>query len=767
VKNLIRHLDEQDVASIAKVLMKLAKNDLKARQDPKLRDVLSGVSHLLSNKTDPPFCPKDIADLAFALGKLQITDQCCMNLLKQIAETAKLRVENFTPHDMSNIVWGFASLGVRNESLMSVIAAEVVNKITGFDQRQLANTAWAFAKCGLWNEQLVNSIANECFEKIGSFTAQSLSHISWAMAQWGTRKEDLMDSIALETQRKITDFAPSSLAMTAWSFASLQLKCIPLMQAISHEAVGKITHFKTQDLAHLAWAFANVRIQDTELFNAMAAEIQKNIKGTLPPELSNIAWAFSKNNYAHEALMESIAQEAVLQIRQFKAAEIAMLTWAFAVAALQNKHLMTEIGQQVAKRIEKFTAPQLSHIAWAFGALSLRHSDFLSALSQHLCGDVSAFKGQSLANIAWAFAMVGYHNMQLLVLIAPSIANDVGDLRPLALARCAWAYRTLQVPAPDLMRALAKEALRKVNDFSTKALLKFVDSVCLCASVEETSRLEECVAMRIREISEFFIKAHGTPDRPARPPIQEYSDALRDKGIADAGVFGTPLLLSELGIEMPGIKWVQKSRRQPWLYDNPERAEGNLDSFPRRLNKGGPHNSGFNHYTAAEVDVCVVQEAFHKWFVRYSDEKAVKIQASKPEKPRLVNKRLPRADTVPKDNSSDDAREAASIGSKDQMPNPHGASADPEIGLYIPTDAGGKITSGDLTGLVLAEIYDEFCRRGCSPANVESRSAVTGSVRMVASSVPCLAVIGGLRQFLVTFPNITLEFYEQAGLVED
>lgn len=730
VRQASRSLDEHDLSGVNRVLMRLAKveNHPGAKQDPKWKELLERTSTLLTPQQASALLPKDLADLAFALGKLQLQDPCVNELLHRLADIAKYRVEHFTAHDMSGMVWGFASLGVRNESLMSVTAAEVVNKISNFDQRQLSNTAWAFAKCGLWNEQLVNAIASECLSKIATFTAQSLSHISWAMAQWGTRREDLMDAISCEAQRKIPEFAPPSLAMIAWSFASLQLKSIHLMTAISSEAMGKICHFKTQDLAHLAWAFANLRIQDAELFDKMAEKIKENIKGTLPPELSNIAWAFSKNGLPNESLMAVIASEAIAQIRSFKPAEIAMLTWAFAVAGLQNKELMTEIGAQVGKRIERYSAPQLSHIAWAFGALSLRHSEFLVALSTFVHGHMDAFKAQGLSNIAWALAMVSFRDDGLLLRIAPEIARDVGELRPLALARCAWAYRVLTVQCPKLMAAITQEAAKKVAEFPTKALAKLVDAVFVVPEAGADARvLEQTLDTRVRELVDHIV---GAIRMDPRFEEEKYAQGLIGLGLLDVGLVGTPSVLKRLEIDMPSMEFVDKCVRQ---------AEHLRTSVPN------PELA----IAQVNLELCTSDDC-REWQCRWEDF--------------LVRSNAPGGgyDDCGKFHRRFVDRSTSEV--DEQMMSFPQYDENASQGL-VAVDLGGRSGKSEVIFLVLSAIHSRLNSLG--RGNADLSGMITGSVQIFSCIVPSLSAIGALQQFRMLYKGVTVEFVEQIGAIED
>jgi len=722
----IRHLHAHDIHGALKVLLKLSKleNGKAARNNPRMKEVLSQLyGQLYADNVS--IWPRELADLALAMGELQVQDQVATEVLKRVAELAERQVDSFTPHDIAGIVRGFASLGMRTESLMSVIAAEVVRKIDGFDQRQLSNTAWAFAKSGLWNEQLVGAIAAGCLSKISTFTAQSLSQISWAMAQWRTRKDDLMNGIVSELQRKTSDFAPAPLAMIAWSFASLQLKSLTLMTAISAEAGQKIADFKTQDLAHLAWAFANLRVQDQALFNIVADRFQRDIKSALPPELANTAWAFSKNNFSHEPLMNAIAGEAIVQMRYLKPLEVATLAWAFAVARHQHRHLMTEIGGQVAKRIDKFQAPQLSHIAWAFGALALKHQDFLCALSAHVHRSMAVFKAETLSGIAWGFAMVRFRDEHLLRRMATDIARDIGDLRPLALARCAWAYRLLLGRSPELMTALVGESVRKLDTLPTKTVVNLVDSLYASPPVAmQTTKLEKALAARIEKVSTFFKQAWPVGTLPSIT-VEQYSSQLSSFGLLDCGIVGTPLLLGQLGIDVPSRSFLQECRTPGRMRSSglplPQQQQLLLQQqhidFQQSSGGRAEHLSEPNReLTLGRLDIKIMDEKVQDWVI---------IQAG----------------TVTPAIADSSSEEAAQW-------------------LFV-ADLPGRRGLQETTCLVLSETCSRIFALGIDSDSMESCSSVEGSIQLLSTVVPCLSTVGVLWQFKARFPSVSLTFVEQ------
>jgi len=403
-----------------------------------------------------------------------------------------------------------------------------------------------------------------------------------------------------------------------------------------------------------------------------------------------------------------IAKEASSQIKNFKAAEVAMLTWAFAVAGLQNKQLMTEIGAQVSKRIDSFTAPQLSHIVWAFGALSLKHAEFLQSLSQHVRTSIPAFKAQGLSNIAWAFAMVNFRDKDLIRRVAPEIARDASDLRPLALARCAWAYRILAVPSPGLTEAISIEAAKKLDDFPTKALVKLVDSIYGSPAAKECDLMHKTLTARMLEVANFFKRQWPNAGSIRAACMGEYAQQLANYSLVDCGTFGTPVLLSQLGVELPSLAFIKRCRSQAWLRSEPEPecSEGEAAGSPRSR---APSATGREEFAVAEADLLVGQQSLRDWVVRSQD-----------------------------------------------LPAPTEDAAGRTTWL-VPCDLPGRHGRAEVTYAVLEELCSRIFAIG-SPAGNEE---VTGTVQMLSTVLPCISCIGAMWQFKVRFPKVSFEFAEQ------
>lgn len=547
------------------------------------------INQLLRNVgQDSRLTCEQLGDLAYNFGSLHRFKEgsCLREVMQLLSELTWRRTEQLAPSSCSNFIWGFACMSMREDRLMSVMAAGAVKMIRSFDHRHLANAAWGFSKAGLWNQDLANCLALECKQKIESFSPESLSNVTWAMAQWSYKEDELLDKIAVEVQNRCEEFQPGSLAMAAWAFSNLMLKNEGLMSTIADYARNKMPMFKKEDLAHLAWAFANLKIQDRTLFGLMANEVMHGAKGLGAPELANIAWAFSKSNFASPNIMKTLADEAAVKIGSFKSSELTMMTWAYAAVSQQHPAMMSQIGDMVVRHAERFTDVQLAHVTWAFGALAMRHAGLIEFVAESSQARPDRFKGHGLVHIAWTFAKVSYWSTDFFHTVAPIIIKEVSHMKPLTLCRCAWAYSSFALDN-TVIEAVMDASCEKLHEFTTKDLIKLVDR---SPTTSKMMSAYQCLQKGMHEKCDEIAKvlANVYLQGPDALGYAESCERLRQLfvGITDFGLTATPRILSKLNFEMPSFDAMMHARRllaqhnifQRLKSSNPARSESQQQS---------------------------------------------------------------------------------------------------------------------------------------------------------------------------------------------
>merc|ERR1711939_656071 len=97
---------------------------------------------------------------------------------------------------LANTAWAFATLGLSDAQLFTVLARAAEKRIDDFNSRDLANTAWAFASLGLSDAQLVTVFARAA-ERHHEFNAQDLAELAWAFATQGERVPELLEPVSV------------------------------------------------------------------------------------------------------------------------------------------------------------------------------------------------------------------------------------------------------------------------------------------------------------------------------------------------------------------------------------------------------------------------------------------------------------------------------------------------------------------------------------------------------------------------------------------
>ena len=93
------------------------------------------------------------------------------------------KVKTFKAQDISNILWAFAKLGIKQEEIFNVFVPQIIAKVKTFKAQEIANILWAFAKLGIKCEEIFNVFVPQIILKAITFNSQNISNILWAFAK--------------------------------------------------------------------------------------------------------------------------------------------------------------------------------------------------------------------------------------------------------------------------------------------------------------------------------------------------------------------------------------------------------------------------------------------------------------------------------------------------------------------------------------------------------------------------------------------------------
>eukprot|EP00741_Cyanophora_paradoxa_P025639 tig00000385_g24743.t1 len=207
-------------------------------------------------------------------------------------ELVARRLSDFSPQAISNIVWAFAKVGVRDEAMLSSVAAEAARRLSDFGEQNISNVAWGFAKLQFAPPRLFGRISEEARRRVGQLTGQGLANVAWAFATVKFLDAPLFRTLAENALTRLDALNCQQLANLAWAFGTMRVDNLDLMRALADEARQRGAAMKAQELTMLALAFAYVRFDDPAAIDHLVEEARKRLAEFSPQEVSNLAWAF-------------------------------------------------------------------------------------------------------------------------------------------------------------------------------------------------------------------------------------------------------------------------------------------------------------------------------------------------------------------------------------------------------------------------------------------------------------------------------------------
>jgi len=202
--------------------------------------------------------------------------------------------------------------------------------------------------------------------------------------------------------------------------------------------------------------------------------------------------------------------------------------------------------------------------------------------------------------------------------------------------------------------------------------------------------------------------------------LEQYTSQLMVFGLLDCGIVGTPVLLGQLGIDVPSRSFLQECRMQGRMKSSglplPQQQQllqqQQIDFQSRAEQLAEPNRE----LTLGRLDITIMDKRLQDWVI---------IQAG------AVTPAIT-------DSSSEDAGN-----------------------WLLAIDLPGRRGPQETTCMVLSETCSQIFALGIDPASMMSCSTVQGSIELLSTVVPCLSTVGALWQFKARFPSVSLTFVEQ------
>ncbi|KAG8468311.1 hypothetical protein KFE25_013394 [Diacronema lutheri] len=246
-----------------------------------------------------------------------LPDESAHKLVRSAAALAREAAPRLTPQGMCLALRACAKLGIVDHALLDAISAEAFGRagspaaesaaadgpraagmLERFSPQDLSQLTWAYATLRRGDDALFARVAAVAPAKLAGDGAstQALANIAWAYARSGAAgvagAAELLDEVSAHALRRVDEFKPFELAMILWALAKAQRPNVLLFQAAAHCLARDVARLPAQSLSNAAWAFAKVDVRAEPLFRAIAASAPARLDTFSAQALVNLAWAF-------------------------------------------------------------------------------------------------------------------------------------------------------------------------------------------------------------------------------------------------------------------------------------------------------------------------------------------------------------------------------------------------------------------------------------------------------------------------------------------
>ena len=441
--------------------------------------------HIIDRTSD--YGAYSLASCAHKLAKIQMGNN---STFQAIEEEAIIKLKDFNPRGLANLLWAFATAEVKAPKLFEAVDAHLqrhpglVKKSNAHD---FSNLLWAFATARVKAPRLFEAVAGRIEANpslLGDFTAQGFSNVMWAYATAGEPAPKLFRLVNAHLEARLQSqpillrgFTPQNFSMLLWAFATARVKAPKLFEAVAGHLEahpGLLGDFIPQGFSNLLWAYATAGEKAAKLFEAVAGHLEANpglLGDFLPQSFSMLLWAFATARVKAPKLFEAVAGHLEAHPRlleDFKPQEFSNLLWAFATA--------------------RVTAPKLFEAA----------AGHLEANPELL----EDFIPQHFANLLWAYAEQRHDAPELLDVIRNQAVQRLAEFNPQDLAMTARAYAVLYHHAPDIIEAALQRAVSDPRAFTPQHLVNIMYAAAMFEQLDAETIMALAAAMASTELED-------------------------------------------------------------------------------------------------------------------------------------------------------------------------------------------------------------------------------------------------------------------------
>jgi len=254
-------------------------------------------------------------------------------------------VNDLNPQQVSNILWGCATLQTKVPALLDVVPMVAKAAITSgpdMDNQAVANSIWAIATLKRRPPQAMQALPvllEKAANASTSMNEQDLSNIIWAIAVLRPNARETaahLPDLLVGVLRHADTMRPLPISSIVWSIGQTHLQdalSLEVLQCLAARAARSLEQFSTQHLANFCWGLALCKFQDQNIMNRLAAETLRRSPSLQDKaadfDLPQIACSFAKLGIHHGTMLQAISHRILPMLHRVNDWGLCALAWSF------------------------------------------------------------------------------------------------------------------------------------------------------------------------------------------------------------------------------------------------------------------------------------------------------------------------------------------------------------------------------------------------------------------------------------------------------
>lgn len=161
-------------------------------------------------------CPQDLSNTIWAWGTLKYKRN---EVMRTINWEVMRQIEWFSPQGLSNFVWGLSAMEYRDIKALTCLSEEVTRRpLEQFTPPDISTLLYSFAVLAWVHDAALAKLRRAIRRALPIFATRDVANISWAMVTLSHRDDDIFRRLMDKSVGMMPDFSLQGLCNIAWAF---------------------------------------------------------------------------------------------------------------------------------------------------------------------------------------------------------------------------------------------------------------------------------------------------------------------------------------------------------------------------------------------------------------------------------------------------------------------------------------------------------------------------------------------------------------------